>query len=56
MNGCEQNFVCFPLKKLAAFLAISSCWTETPLLFKAGCYVGAFPGSDALGLGAQLEV
>ena len=40
---------------MAASLDISPWWAETPLLFTAGCYVGAFPSFGAPGWRAGLE-
>ena len=49
LSGCKWNFMPWPLKRLSASPVVSPRWTETPLLFTAGCYLSSFPGSCRLG-------
>ena len=60
VRSCKQNVVCWPFKILSVSPAISPWWTETPLIFTAGCYLGPFqlwwcrPVSPAWGLDSTL--
>ena len=56
VSGCEQIILYWPFEKRAVSIAVCPGQTETILLFKAECYVGTFPASDALGGEAWLGV
>ena len=55
VNGCKQNFVCWPFKRLSVSPAVSTRQTDTLLLFTSRYYLGPFPGFVDLSWGAQLE-
>ena len=43
VNGCKQNFLCWPYNSLSASPAISPWQTETLLLFTGGYFLRSFP-------------
>ena len=53
-SGCKWNFVIWSFNRLSAFLALSPWWIGILLLFTAGCYLGSFLGSGAVGWVASL--